>query len=144
MKRIIIISILAAILLSLCSCDTKSIKKADIIRIHIRANSNSSEDQEIKYIVKDSIVEYITPLSNEVSTKAEMYKLLSENMDSILETAEATLESEGYEYGANIRLDKEMFPLRSYDGVTFESGEYDALIIEGFTKEQALELSKTI
>ena len=31
----------------------------DVVRIHIRANSNNEIDQEIKLVVRDNIVKYI-------------------------------------------------------------------------------------
>ena len=36
-------------------------KNQEYLRIHIRANSNDSIDQSVKYKVKESIVEYMTP-----------------------------------------------------------------------------------
>lgn len=40
----------------------------DIIRFHVRANSDSDEDQKRKLAVKDAVVEYLSPLLAE-STK---------------------------------------------------------------------------
>ena len=34
----------------------------DIIRFHVRANSDSDEDQKRKLAVKDAVVEYLSPL----------------------------------------------------------------------------------
>ena len=38
---------------------------AQYLRLHIRAHSNEQADQAVKYLVRDAIVEYLTPYSAE-------------------------------------------------------------------------------
>ena len=43
------------------ACGVKK-ENTEYLRIHVRANSNSDEDQRVKYLVRDAIVEKLTPL----------------------------------------------------------------------------------
>ena len=43
-----------------CERVNKDYSANDYLRIHIRANSNSVEDQNIKYLIKDKVVEYFS------------------------------------------------------------------------------------
>lgn len=127
-KIIIIILILSIALIFTTGC--KEIETTEIIRIHIRANSNSEMDQAVKYKVKDEIVKFIEPLAADIKTKSEMYELLENNLSKIKEIADKKLILEGKNYLSNVVLRTEEFPIRSYDDVTLPAGVYDALIIE--------------
>ena len=48
----------------------------DYLRIHVRANSNSETDQNIKYIVKDEVVRFITPYASQCTDKDKAIKLI--------------------------------------------------------------------
>ena len=41
-----------------------------VFRLHVIANSDSKEDQDLKYKVRDSILEYINELAVDCSSKA--------------------------------------------------------------------------
>jgi len=99
------------------------------LRIHIRANSNSEIDQRVKYVVKDSLVEYLTPLLSTVNSKTQAVSVIKENLDNISKKASLILEQEGYNYSADANLASEYFPTRCYDDVVLESGKYDSLIV---------------
>jgi len=51
----------------------KKEESQDFIRIHITANSDSEIDQNLKYLVKDAVVEYLIPFlskaENEIQAK---------------------------------------------------------------------------
>lgn len=134
MKRYILIFamlILAAVfgtcLLISCSPRTDTEK---YIRIHVRANSDSAEDQSVKLAVRDAIVQYLAPLSVGIEDKEEMWKLLQNRESEIESTANDTLLSCGYSYGCRVRLGRESFPTRRYGDLTLERGAYDAVIVE--------------
>jgi stage II sporulation protein R len=103
---------------------------ADYLRIHIRANSNGAEDQAVKYLVRDDVVAYLTPLVAQCDTKAEAMKMARDRLDEISSIARNVLEREGFTYGAEAELRRETFPSRIYGEYTLEAGEYDALILE--------------
>lgn len=100
-----------------------------VVRIHIRANSNSEIDQDIKLVVRDKVIEYITPIIETCESSDDVKSILSENIFQIENIANETLKNNGFKYYSSASLDNEFFPSRSYDGVTFPSDYYDALII---------------
>ena len=105
------------------------------LRIHIRANSNSAKDQEVKYKVRDEVVAYLTPIVAECATKEEAMAQISKNLDGAARVADATLKRYGYNYGARASIRQEEFPTRVYQDATLAAGVYDALILELGTGE---------
>ena len=100
------------------------------IRIHIRANSNDNADQAVKLKVKESVVEFLTPIIAGCQTVNEAHQEIKYNLMQIKQVATETLSQNGFYYGANVRLNDEYFPTRAYDNLVLSQGVYDALIIE--------------
>ena len=100
------------------------------LRIHIRADSNDFEAQAVKYAVRDSVVEYLTPLVAEYETKEEALSGIERNLSQVIATADKTLRENGFFYGVKASLKREEFPTRVYGEYTLPQGEYSALIIE--------------
>lgn len=102
----------------------------EYLRIHIRADSNAREAQAVKYLVRDGIVDYLTPIVASCETKTQAINGVRENLDEIEKEAEKILSQNGFSYGASAKLTKETFPTRVYDDYTLPAGEYTALIVE--------------
>lgn len=125
----IAIIIALAILLSLPQEQT-SAKNNDFLRIHIRADSNSSADQSVKYKVKTAVVEYLVPFVATSKTKQEALATIGSRLREIEEVANTVLTGENFTYKCSAKLNEENFPTRTYDGLTLTSGMYDALILQ--------------
>ena len=108
--------------------DTKL--NSEYLRIHIRANSNLDIDQDVKYKVKESIVEFLTPYLSNCTTKESATKTIEINKKQIINVANETLTQNGFSYKANVTINNEYFPVRSYNNLTLNSGFYDAVIVE--------------
>ncbi len=104
-------------------------QNAEYIRIHIRANSNDSVDQAVKYLVKDEIVEYLTSVVAECTSKEKARKSVENSLSGIERVANAVLKSQGFDYGASAAVKTESFPTRVYGEFVLEEGEYLALVI---------------
>lgn len=103
---------------------------SEYLRIHIRANSNLDCDQQVKYIVKDAIVDYLTPFIAGCNTKQKAQKMLEDNLFNMQNLAQKVLIQNGFDYSVKVSIKNEQFPTRIYNGVQLESGFYDALIVE--------------
>lgn len=135
-----IISILSAIgvIVILCVCgifgQSVTTYQPEYLRVHIRANSNSEEDQAVKYLVKDAVVEALIPILADIETKDEAECVMRKNFTYIENIANAVLLSEGFSYKAHAYINNEYFPTRTYemtdDVLTLAEGYYDALILE--------------
>ncbi len=137
MKRMIVIGVLVALIVALVAVfagnkedQPDPADAQSYLRVHIRANSNSAEDQEVKYKVRDKVVEFLTPIVAECSTKSEAMEKIGENLDGAAAVADQTLRANGYTYGARASLREEEFPTRVYQNATLAAGVYDALILE--------------
>ena len=100
------------------------------LRIHIRANSNTQYDQQIKYTVRDEIVKTLTPLVQSCASKSQAELVLKDNLILIEQTADTVLSAQGYRYRSKASLRAESFPTRVYENLTLPEGVYDALILE--------------
>lgn len=123
--------ILAVCTLVLTGCQSKeeTLQCEDYLRIHIRANSNDAEDQRVKYLVRDAVVEYLIPVVSGVSSKEELESVLTTNMRSIQSVADKVLEQNGKTYKSKGKVCNEYFPTRVYGDTVLESNYYDALIL---------------
>jgi stage II sporulation protein R len=129
MKKICISFVIIIIIILTIFIGGKS-PTQDYLRIHIRANSNSFEDQQVKYEIKDKIVEFLIPYVAQCETKKQAIAMLNKNIDGINQTADKVLMEKGFSYRANAVIREEEFPLRIYEDTCLESGIYDALIVE--------------
>ena len=101
----------------------------EYLRIHIRADSNESEAQAVKYKVRDRVVEYLTPIVAECQTKQEAMRKMQLSLRGIEKTACAVLRESGFLYGATASIETESFPTRVYGEYVLPAGEYSALIL---------------
>lgn len=132
MKRLFTIFFLCLTLIfcfALGLANTNSNYHTEYLRIHIRANSNLDCDQNIKYEIKDSIVEYLTPIIANCNTKKDFENKLSENLKNIECIANNILAQNSFDYKSSASINNEYFPVRSYDNLVLENGYYDALIV---------------
>ena len=129
MKYFLSILSVIAITLILVFCGNIGGTSQEYFRIHIRANSNSSEDQNVKYVVKDAVVDYLILLLSEVETKNEAEEVLNDNLNNIEDVANSILLQNGFSYKSKAYISFEEFPTREYDDLVLEEGFYDALIL---------------
>lgn len=131
------IAIAAVLIAVICAavyfgCGTAETAQAenDYLRIHVRANSNDQVDQDVKYIVKDEVVKYITPYIAQCVDKPAAMLVIGGILDGIEEVCDRTLKAHGFNYASKAQIRQEEFPTRVYGDLTLESGVYDALIVE--------------
>ena len=128
MKKYILL-LLLLIMILFCGCSNGLSVKNSYLRVHIRANSNSEEDQNVKYKVRDLVVTYVTPKIVGCNTKQQVIDLLNNENNKMTLIINEFLRDNGFNYGCNISINNEFFPTRTYDDLTLEADYYDALII---------------
>ena len=135
MKYILSLLSVCAIVLIIVFCGGSAEENQEYFRIHIRANSNSAEDQNVKYAVKDAVVDFLIPILSEAQTKDEAESSLKQYLSQIESVADDILRQNGFDYTTTAYVAYEEFPTRSYEDLTLEAGFYDALILELGTGE---------
>ena len=101
-----------------------------VFRLHVIANSDSEEDQNLKYKVRDSLIEYMNTLTNNMNTKDEVIQIAKEHIQDFKNIAQNVLKENGYDYEVNIEIGNFSFPTKTYGDISFPAGFYDALKVE--------------
>ena len=101
-----------------------------LIRLHVVANSDSQEDQEIKLAVRDSVQQAIEPWLHGMVNRAEAVAIIGQNIDEIKGVVEDTLLTLGIDHSIRITVDEEHFPVRIYDTFALPAGRYQALRVD--------------
>lgn len=130
MKQVFAIAVVVVIMIIIVVVGGMEKQESTLLRLHIRANSNTSIDQSVKYEIKDEVVKYLTPIVSEISSFDQAKKVIGDNLKNIKVIADGILNKKGFDYESNPIINNEYFPVRSYNGYVVESGYYDALIIE--------------
>ncbi len=133
-KRLLLLLVLFFIYTSICAFSYVNAVSTNIqdsvFRLHVIANSDSEEDQNLKYIVRDKVLQYINSISNNQSSKEDVIALANENIDEIQKIAENTIKENGYDYYVKLNIGNFAFPTKTYGDISFPAGFYDALKIE--------------
>ncbi len=101
-----------------------------IIRLHILANSDTIQDQELKLKVRNNILNNFNARFSNISNKKESETLILKNLNEIKNIAQQTVYDEGYYYNVEVFYGNYKFPIREYDDMTLPSGDYDAVRVE--------------
>lgn len=101
-----------------------------IFRLHVIANSDSVEDQNLKYKVRDNALEYMNSITNSANSKKEIISIISSNLNDFKTVAQNTIWENGYDYDVSVEIGNYLFPTKTYGDISFPSGYYDALRIK--------------
>ena len=133
-KMVIILSFLLFIYTSVCAFSYANSVFDDIqnsvFRLHVLANSDSKEDQELKLLVRDNLLEYMNKLCSNCKTKTEAIQIVKENQAQFKQIATETIKNAGYSYDVNINIGNFEFPTKNYGDISLPAGYYDALRVE--------------
>lgn len=95
-----------------------------ILRFHVLANSNSTEDQELKLKVKEHVAVYIESLLDDSDSLEESVAIINDYNDDIIAEAEAFIKSWGYDYAVEGIVTTTYFPIKTYGDITLPAGDY--------------------
>ena len=63
-----------------------------VIRLHVLANSDSEEDQELKLLVRDAVLETTSPMLSQCEDRMEAQVILETNRGVLEEVARSVIE----------------------------------------------------
>ncbi len=104
--------------------------RQDTLRLHIRANSDSAEDQRLKLCVRDAVLKQTGALFAKSEDKAGALSAAENSLSQIEQLAEKTLAEQGCFLPVKARVVHMYFDTTKYEGFTLPAGEYDALRLE--------------
>ncbi len=101
-----------------------------VIRLHIRANSNTPEDQQLKLKVRDKILKEARKIAQDTHSTEDAQKVIVQNLTLLEDTARNEIQKNGYDYTVNANFGKSKFPTKTYGNLTLPAGTYKALTID--------------
>ena len=133
-KYSILILILLFIYITICAfsyVEAVSENLADsVFRLHVIANSDSEEDQNLKYIVRDNVLSYMNEICKDAKTKEEAINIANQYKEKFKEVALKTIRENGFSYDVEVEIGNYSFPTKTYGDISLPSGYYDALRIK--------------
>lgn len=133
-KKIFLILILFIIYLLLSAFSYTNAVSTDlannVFRLHVIANSNSQEDQELKYVVRDELIAYMNSICKDISSKNDAIRIANENKNEFYNIAKKVILDNGFNYEVNIEIGNFSFPTKTYGDISLPAGFYDALKVE--------------
>ena len=133
-QMVAILSFLLILYTSLCAFSYARSVSEDIsdsvFRLHVIANSDSKEDQDLKYKVRDKLIEYMNNISENCNSKEEVISLAQEHQNDFQKIAEDTVRENGFDYSVKINIGNFEFPTKHYGDISLPAGFYDALRVE--------------
>ena len=114
--------------LSLCGAysSLQGIRQS-VVRLHILANSDSEEDQQLKLRVRDAVVTAAAGWLDGAADADEALRMAEERLPQLEAVAQQTVQEAGYAYPVQATLCRMYFTTRKYDTVTLPAGMYDAV-----------------
>lgn len=97
------------------------------LRLHVLANSDSTEDQTLKLLVRDALVKETSALAQECENISDAKKVYKDNLDYLQKVAEDVLRNEGKNDKVTVELSNEYYPERQYGSIRLPSGKYNSL-----------------
>lgn len=104
--------------------------KDSVFRLHVIANSDSDEDQNLKYIVRDNLLKYMNEICTACSSKEQALEIANLHIDDFKQIAKDTIKKEGYNYEVDVEIGEFDFPTKNYGDISLPAGLYDALKVK--------------
>ncbi len=108
----------------------------EVLRFQVLADSDSEEDQDVKYRVRDAVLSWLAQeLKKEAAdhagadSKNAVERFVQEHLAELEHIADQVLLECGADYRAAASVERRCFPARTYGDCTFPAGWYDALRI---------------
>lgn len=99
----------------------------DILRLHVVAQSDETEDQAVKELVRDGVLQVLEQSMNAQQSRVQAEQTVERLLPKLEQTANEILEREGFSQRATVELAQEPFPVRHYDTFSLPSGVYHTL-----------------
>ncbi len=112
-----------------CSTHTTIEEGYELLRIHIRANSNDKDDQSVKLLVRDAVAQYLSSALRSATSLEKAKQIVSDKLTALTDISNRVLRENDKTYTSQANLTNEYFPTRAYNDIVVKSGYYDALVI---------------
>lgn len=107
--------------------DDGVITNHNIIRLHVIANSDTDEDQEMKRAVRDKIIEFMKTDVPNYENIDETRNIINSKKDEIRSIAADVITGYQKDYKIEVMEGTYPFPVKAYGDIVLPAGNYEAL-----------------
>lgn len=100
-----------------------------VIRLHVIANSDTPEDQQLKLAVRDRVLECAAQLYQPGNDLEQVRQNIEENLHRMAAVGYDAVQEQGYDYAVSASLERTWFPTKTYSDFALPAGYYTALRI---------------
>lgn len=102
----------------------------NVLRLHIQADSDSKEDQRIKLLVRDAVLEKGSALFADAKDREDAVRIAQNNKKALLFAAQNAVQKAGKDDKVSFSIGERYFPTRIYDGgLRLPAGRYSAVTL---------------
>ena len=116
-KQVVLILLLLIIYMIICAYSystaiTQNISSS-LFRLHVIAASDSEEDQNLKYMVRNNIISYMNKIIDKATNKNDVILIANEHLDDFKKIAEQTICENGFNYDVTLDIRKLCIPYQN-------------------------------
>ncbi|MCD8220701.1 MAG: stage II sporulation protein R [Clostridiales bacterium] len=98
-----------------------------VLRFHVMADSNKRTDQTVKLEIRSLLLDYLREHLPAQADKDTTVSYVADHRADLEAVADRLLVREGFDYRTSLSVVHDYFPSRTYAGLTFPCGYYDAV-----------------
>ena len=121
------ILLFATMLITILPTDAEAKIYDDTIRLHILANSNSEEDQNLKLQIRDRLLSKYSETLTLSASISEAEVIAKNLLPKIQSDTKNWISELGYDYEVNVTLTQEWYETRDYEDFSLPCGYYTSL-----------------
>ena len=106
--------------------DSRELREG-LLRLHVVGASDSQEDQEVKLLVRDAVLDSLEEGLQDLTDPAAAYDYVARMLPKVEDAANRCLQAAGFSDSVQVSLTEEAFPTREYDTFSLPAGVYRAL-----------------
>lgn len=122
---------LAILAIAVLCCGWLSLEQANLagrmVRLHVIANSDSQEDQDLKLQVRDAVLTQASAYLAGVEDAQQAARVLESHLTELAQAGQEVVTAQGYDYAVTATVDVSHFPTKYYEGFALPAGNYRAL-----------------
>ncbi len=127
----VLLGIICAVILSFSRFEARCDElRSGVLRLHIVANSDSADDQNLKLAVRDEILKNSTDIFKSCNNIDDALTTAENSIDDINAIANRVVKENGFNYNACVSVEDRYFNTREYDGFTLPAGVYKSLVVD--------------
>ncbi len=127
------VTLLITLIFTFASAYAKNVHRDlsdSLLRLHIIADSDSEYDQNLKFAVRDRIINNFAEIFSECADADIALSKADESLDAIRDTAADELQRRGFDGNISVETGMFSFPTKVYGEIRLPAGRYKAVRVK--------------